>query len=340
MTGKSVFFIGPGFIGSEILHHLTTEDYKVTVLVRSESSAKTLRDRFGSNLQTVQGTLADAGLITKHASEADIVIHTATADDLPSVEAVLAGIKKRAAADAAFKPIYIHTSGTSLLADDSKGDYKVDKVADDATPEDIDSLSDSAPHRNVDLAILRARKELGSAQGSRLLIVMPPIIDGVGSHGGGRLSIQVPTLIRFALKHGYAGHVGKGAAVWAYVHVKDLARAYMTLLHHAEGAGAEAEADLTRNPYFFAESGEEASWRDIAAVIGKELHRQGKIESAEPKTIPEADYGELFGDFTYAVVGTNARNRATRLRKLGWEAQEKKFADEIVQEVIPAVLKG
>lgn len=334
MSGKNVFHIGPGFIGSEILHLLTTEGYKVTTLVRSESSAKTLSEHFGSNLTTVHGTLSDSDTITKHAAEADIVIHTATADDLPSVEAVLAGIKRRAASSKT-APIYIHTSGASVLADESGSEYASDKVYDDTDPASINALPDTAPHREIDLAILRARKELGE-KGNKLLVVMPPIIDGVGSHGGGRLSIQVPTLIRFALKNGYAGYAGKGLARWPYVHVRDLARGYLTILHYAEG---DAEKDLAANPYFFIESGEEVAWKDVSEIIGKGLHRRGKLENPEAKTIPEDKYSDLFGDHTLPVVGTNSRNKAVRLRKLGWEPKENKLADAIEQEVIPAVLK-
>lgn len=59
--------------------------------------------------------------------------------------------------------------------------------------------------------------------------MLPPLIYGYNpAHG--RLSIQIPTLARFALKHGYAGHVGAGLSVESNVHVLDLARAYMVLL--------------------------------------------------------------------------------------------------------------
>lgn len=46
----------------------------------------------------------------------------------------------------------------------------------------------------------------------------------------GRLSIQIPTIARFAHKHGFSGHVGKGLAVESQIHVLDLARAYIVLL--------------------------------------------------------------------------------------------------------------
>lgn len=45
-----------------------------------------------------------------------------------------------------------------------------------------------------------------------------------------RLTIQIPAIARAALKHGYAGHVGKGLSVESQIHVPDLARAYIVLL--------------------------------------------------------------------------------------------------------------
>lgn len=57
----------------------------------------------------------------------------------------------------------------------------------------------------MDLAIIRARARLGTK--AKLSIMLPPMIYDT-SHG--RLSIQMPTPARFALKHGYAAHVGEG----------------------------------------------------------------------------------------------------------------------------------
>ena len=50
-----------------------------------------------------------------------------------------------------------------MLDDGSKGEYKGDKIYYDNKPEEIDALDDNAPHRPVDLAIVRAREELGNA---------------------------------------------------------------------------------------------------------------------------------------------------------------------------------
>jgi hypothetical protein len=48
-------------------------------------------------IRAVNGDLDDHRLISKLAAESDVVFHTATADHLPSAEAILAGVKQRAA---------------------------------------------------------------------------------------------------------------------------------------------------------------------------------------------------------------------------------------------------
>jgi len=58
----------------------------VTTLVRRESYAKELEQ---SGAKTVLGSLEDSETIIKHTIASDIVIHTATADHLPSVQAVI-----------------------------------------------------------------------------------------------------------------------------------------------------------------------------------------------------------------------------------------------------------
>ncbi|KAK4942746.1 hypothetical protein LTR10_017506 [Elasticomyces elasticus] len=327
-SGKSVFLIGPGFIGRNVVDLLLAEGYNVTTLVRRESQAAELQK---DGVSTVFGTLSDSETITKQTIASDIVFHIATADDLPSVQAVIEGVKSRAQAG---KPtIYIHTSGTSLIGDKSAGQYKADKIFSDNHPQDIDALPDTAPHRQIDLAIVRARKELGT--GAKLAIMIPPLIYGINQKYK-RLSIQLPTLTRFALKHGYAGQVGKGASVWSTVHVLDLARAYITLLHWLEQTPAEK---VLENPYFFCESGHEFAWTEGSATLGQALHAAGRIKDPEPRTIPEEDYKDIFGGFTAEVAGSNSRSRANRLRQLGWEPREKGVLESFKDDEIPLLLQ-
>lgn len=260
---------------------------------------------------------------------------SATADHLPSVLAILDGIRSRASKG--LSTTFIHTSGTSLLSDYStnKNNVKSPAVWSDNDRASIDALPDSAPHREIDLAIVRAQKELGEK--AKIAIMIPPLIYGFNpSHK--RLTIQIPTLTRFALKHGYAAHVGKGLGVESNIHVLDLARAYIVLLHHMEKS---SPSFLLENPYYFCEctGDQEVSWREIAETIGEQLHRAGKIQDPKPKELKEDLWGDLFGEFTGPVIGLNSRSRAVRLRELGWQPREKDWKRSYVEDELPEILK-
>ncbi|KAF2452218.1 NAD(P)-binding protein [Karstenula rhodostoma CBS 690.94] len=327
-TAKRVFIIGPGFVGWNVLELLVGEGYTVTGLVRRDEHAEQIKK---SGALAVKGDLNDHDLIVKHVLEHEIIIHTATADHLPSVQAVLAGIQQRATAS---KPtIFIHTSGTSVLDDGAFGAHKGDKIYYDNDPDTINSLPDTAPHRQIDLAIVRASKALGDK--AKLAIMIPPEIYGFNPQHR-RLTIQVPTVARFALKHGFAGHVGAGLSVESQIHVLDLARAYIVLLHYMEKSPASVFLD---NPYFFCENGREFSWREVAEQVGKSLKEKGLLKDAEPKEFSEKDWEELFGEYTGAVIGLNSRSRAVRLRELGWEAREKGIWESWLEDELPELLK-
>ena len=120
------------------------------------------------------GDLKDKDTITIQTLQHDIILHTATADHLPSVKAILKGIKQRA--HDGELTIFIHTSGTSVQDDDAKGMVKNDGIYHDNKREEVDSVPDSAPHREIDLAIVRAQKELDEK--AKLAIMIPPCIYG------------------------------------------------------------------------------------------------------------------------------------------------------------------
>ncbi|KAH6986948.1 hypothetical protein EDB80DRAFT_817595 [Ilyonectria destructans] len=325
-TKGSVFLIGPGFIGLQILGELLAEGYQVTTLVRREE-AKASLETLGS--KTILGSLDDGDIIRTGVVAADIVIHTATADHLPSAASVLDGIAERAKTGKS--TIYIHTSGCSAITDGSNGDHASDTVYQDDKPETIDSIADDAPHRAIDLAILKSRGELGAK--AKISIVLPPIIYGVGK--GNRLSIQIPTMARFAIKHGYAGYAGGGKAVWGHIHVADLARGYLAILHYMESTSGDK---VLESPYFFIENGEEYSWERCAEEVGKGLQKAGKIQDPTPRQIPSDLYNDLFGEWSLAVIGQNARNRGNRLRALGWKPQEKSTFDSLLADELPIIL--
>jgi len=108
----------------------------------------------------------------------------------------------------------------AALTDANDDESYSDKIYEDDKPETVDSIADDAPHRLIDLAILnKYRSELGA--NAKLSIVLPSVI--YGSNNANLLSIQAPTMTRFAIEHGFAGYAGKGKAVWGHVHVSDLA---------------------------------------------------------------------------------------------------------------------
>ncbi|KAI1500325.1 hypothetical protein F5X99DRAFT_241491 [Biscogniauxia marginata] len=333
MSSKKVFIVGPGFIGWSVLQLLVKENYAVTGYVRRQEHAEQIKATGAS--ETVLGDLDDTALITKHALAHDVIIHTATADHLPSAEAILDAVQQRA--EKGLSTIYIHTSGTSVLDDDAKGGFKSSKVYHDNVRSEIDSVPDNAPHRQIDLAILKFHKQL--AEKAKIAIIIPPTIHGLNPING-RLSIQFPTLTRYALKHGFSGHIGAGLAVESNIHVLDLARAYVVLLHHLESTPSNSP-DLLDNPYYFSEStGDgEPSWKEIASVIGTSLHQAGLISDPTPRTFPKETYADLFGTFTDAVIGLNSRSRAVRLRELGWKPVEKDWKESYIQDELPTILK-
>ncbi|KAI1372593.1 NAD(P)-binding protein [Hypoxylon crocopeplum] len=332
-SGKKVFIVGPGFIGWNVLELLVKEKYEVTGYVRRQEHADQIKA--SGSVDTVLGDLDNTALITKHALSHDIVIHTATADHLPSVEAILDAVQQRA--EKGLSTIFIHTSGTSVLDDGAVGSHKSDKVYHDNVVSEVNSVPDNAPHRNIDFPITKAQKKLGEK--AKIAIMIPPLIYGFNpSHA--RLTIQTPTLTRYALKYGYAGHVGAGLAVESNIHVLDLARAYVVLLHHLESTPAN-NPDILENPYYFCEAtgDNEPSWKDIASVIGAELHKAGLISDPTPRTIPPEHYGDLFGPQTDAAIGLNSRSRAVRLHELGWKPVEKSWSESYVQDELPFILK-
>lgn len=170
-TGKKVLIIGPGFIGWSVLDLLVAEGYEVTGYVRRKEHGEGIS---ASGAAVLMGDLDNKSLIADQSALYDIIIHTATADHLPSVEAVLDGVKARALKGQ--MTIFIHTSGTGVLDDKSNGMTRGEKVYSDKTRADIDTVSDDAPHREVDLAIVKAQKELGAK--AKLAIMIPPLIYG------------------------------------------------------------------------------------------------------------------------------------------------------------------
>jgi hypothetical protein len=165
---KTVLIIGPGFIGWNVLDLLIAANYTVTGFVRRKEHGQQIQ---ASGATPFYGDLDDKQTIAEQTLKHSIIIHTATADHLPSVLAILDGLRHRA--EKGLQTTYIHTSGPSVLGS------KTTEIYHDDVRSEVDSVADDAPHREIDLAIVACQKELGSR--AKIAIMIPPLIYGCSS---------------------------------------------------------------------------------------------------------------------------------------------------------------
>ena len=99
---------------------------------------------------------------------------------------------------------------------------------------------------------------------------MSPLIYGLGTGYFNRLSIQVPSMIRAALKTKQAEVIGDGKGVWDHVHVEDLALLYeISVVKILAGELGSGEKGV-----YFSENGQH-TWREVAEGVADALRAQG-----------------------------------------------------------------
>ncbi|CAK1364715.1 unnamed protein product [Cercospora beticola] len=324
-------------------------DLSITTLVRSNDKEAHLKSL---GVTTLKGDLDDEELIAEAAGKADIIIHAATADHLPSARAIIKGIQQRL--NKSSKLIYIHTSGAAVVAEDAR--RSAGTTFSDLEPEKLDQqVSDSAPHRGIDLHI---RDQLGNPKSekehnARVAILLPPIIYGLGTGPLNNLSITVPALYRATIDQGTGVSIGDGKNVYDAVHVRDLADAYLRILREMEGTDPGSGG----GPYWFAET-EQFEFRALTQRVSSALQSYGKSDGKVTKA-SEDDHDRLIGAFgaffppsladadsdtkanaiaiLWVVFGSNSITKADRLRKLGWGLAPGRLSilDSVEREEIP-----
>ncbi|GBE86890.1 NAD(P)-binding protein [Sparassis latifolia] len=321
VSRTTIFLIGvTGYIGgallTRLLAHPSAKTFDITVFLRSAEKAKLLESNFG--VKAVVGTLAELDKLEEQTAAAHVVFSCADCDDVPAIEAILRGHRKRHATTGDL-PILIHTSGTGELTDNAKGLHTTDTIYNDLDAAQIETLPPTAFHRPVDLAIVRA-----DAEGYvRTYIILPSTIYGIESNPlvdagiSNPYSIQIPYLIRASLDRRQAGMVGRGVPFWPDVHIDDVADLYI-VLYDAIVVSPE-KVGHGREGYYFAESGEH-TWVDISRAIGAALVKLGITTSAEPTTFTTEELIKYFGSEAAGnYSGSNSRCRANRGRALGWK---------------------
>lgn len=282
-----VFVTGAnGYIGGTVAVRLVQQGHRVRGLVRSDEKAAAVA---GVGVEPVIGSLDDRGLLVGQARRAEAVVNAADSDHRGAVEALLEGLAGLG------KPL-LHTSGSSIVGDDARGEPS-DAVFDEDTP------VEPAPAKAARVAIDRLVRE-AAARGLRPVVICNSLIYGAGL-GPPKESIQLPALADQARRTGVARHVGRGLNVWSNVHVEDVADLYLLALERAE-PGA----------FLFAENGE-ASFRELVAAMARALGVGG------PEALPVEEAIALWG-FERAVyaLGSNSRVRGRRSRELGWRPRQ------------------
>ncbi|HWA37857.1 MAG TPA: NAD-dependent epimerase/dehydratase family protein [Burkholderiales bacterium] len=291
MTGAS------GYIGGTVAGRLAAAGHSIRGLARTEAAAARLRER---GIEAVRGELSSHRVVRDAARAADAVINCADASDPFVVAAIVEGLAGSG------KP-FLHTSGSSVVGDKAAGSFSP-RVHHEDTPSE--PLPEKIQRVAVDRAVLRA-----AGEGVRSVVLCPSLIYGEG-RGANPDSIQVPSLIRQAVRSGTPRYIGAGENVWSTVHIDDVAAAYLLALEAARPGS-----------FFYLENGE-ASLKSIVESIARLL---GAKRPAESWSIDEAiaAWGPQAAWFS---LGGNSRVRADKARAmLGWKPAGAGLFHEIEQ---------
>lgn len=277
MTQKTLFLVGPGFIGGTLLVKLkqVRPDLHLVALTRRDEQAAELKSL---GIEPVRGSVDDADLIAEWAAKADIIIHAASADDDKGAFAIVRGLQNRPNKDAK-RAIYIQTSGNDELARSARGmegKSVVEKTLSDVhmTDEQIDArIADDADHRHVDGPLRRNLINPAAEKEHNVVtsIIMPPLIYGVGVAPWHRISIQTPMAASRMFEQGLVTLPEGHPAVWNCVWVHDLVEQYVVLLKHLEGL---APGEQTTHYVFPAEK-TPFSWKEHFDAVAAEIRRVG-----------------------------------------------------------------
>jgi nucleoside-diphosphate-sugar epimerase len=293
LTGAS------GYIGGSLALALLSKGHEVRGLTRSEKSANELK---ALGIVPVLGDLDNLDILKSEAFQADAVINTANADHLEAVLAMLDGLTGK-------HQKFIHTSGSSIIGDDARGNQLSPSIFTDDTALLVDARKQA--RRNIDLKVLEA-----ASAGIQSCVIIPSLIYGYGL-GIQKNSIQVPFLVRNAIENDAVQIVGQGLNAWSNVHIEDLVDLYMLALEKAPAGSS-----------YFAENGE-ATFLEIAESISTRLN----IPSIDhlPAEIAADRWGMARALFS---LGSNSRVRSVRARsELNWKPKHTSVQAWILEEM-------
>lgn len=220
------------------------------------------------------------------------MIHTASGFHPGSATALIKGLAKRKTAVGG-EPRYIHTSGTSNLADrpitglhhESREFLDTDDIYAYLKMREANL---AYPQRTTDLTVVQTGREVGI----KTYIIMSPTIYGRGTGMSKTYSHQIPTLITAAIKDSHASVVGEGTGIWNYVHIADLVELYeLFVIKILQG---DSLPDGERGIYFSAAG--QYTWKELSQKVADAGFQLGALKSNQVKTINLEEGAQKFAD--------------------------------------------
>ncbi|KAL8859078.1 MAG: hypothetical protein Q9178_004341 [Gyalolechia marmorata] len=320
-----------GYIGGTILSTLLNskndllEHCNLSLLVRGNDKARVFEAK---GLKTVLfNDLDDTQEIERIASNYDLIINTTPGGSVNSATAFIKGLGNGKALTG-HDVFYIHTSGTSNLADRPiTGTYHEPRTFVDTSPDLYPYLqrrNEQTPYaqRTADIAVIGT----GLASKVNTYIIMPPTIYGTGTGLFNRLTIQAPTIMRSALRNGQVLQLGADDGDVECVHVQDLADLYILVASRIAKGDMESMPSGIRGIYFAGTS--RYTWKEFADGIASALFEVGGIKTKEIKKIGlEEAAAEWTGGHQLLCelnFGSNFRTRPDTSRSLGWQPSRTK----------------
>jgi nucleoside-diphosphate-sugar epimerase len=188
LTGAS------GYIGGSVANKLLQQGHQVYGLVRSPEKAQLVKQL---GISPVLGSLDDGDRLEESARSADAVINAASSDHRPAVEALVKALAESG-------KTLIHTSGSSIVGDDVRGESESPNVYAD------DDYFVPMPIRQARVAIDQFVRIAGVSRGMRAMVICPTTVYGNG-RGLQVDSDQIPKLTKKSKEAGAGLYLGKGA---------------------------------------------------------------------------------------------------------------------------------
>ncbi|PVH78051.1 hypothetical protein DL98DRAFT_517023 [Cadophora sp. DSE1049] len=231
-------------------------------------------------------------------------------------------------------PLPLQTTGTSNLGDQPiTGAYSESHIFSDTEAiyayEKKREALQVYGQRTTDITAI----ETGLAVHVPTTLIMSPTIFGVGTGQFNKLSIQIPSMMRYALAAGKVQMIGNGEGAWDYVHVSDLAELYLLILKRVlEGE----EVPIGEKGILFSAAGW-FRWKEVAIGIADALLEVEALNTREIESISVEEGAKwVNGDkFTAELAfASNSRTVSDVGFSLGWKPlkTEADFKAHFLQE--------